>query len=376
MNASETLFLLLGVIALLGGGYYLYTQQPVQQAQSIPSLTWDAPTAGRVDDALSFSVDITNAPGSTVTFVADGATSNGDCSTNPCRLAFMHTFSRPGLHTVGVRVNDYTFTRIVSVTDTIVRCIDGTRDKACAAPPLQCVNGKFVDNCSICGCPTGETCQSNQCVSEALSFGIGTMTSTLRGSHAQIGVPLQNHSTTSVDGLFLVYVDVYDNTDALLSSFPQQVRLDDVAPGVTRTIASDVQLPARAARIGGRIYSVTPEGNPVALLGSTTQTVPLAIAFDNVSPSAPGNLRVVHEDDVGILRWDASASQDVSGYVVYRQNFDSQQFTTYSVLAETTATQYVLPVSGESLLYTVRAKDFSGNLSEPAQAVMASGNAT
>jgi fibronectin type 3 domain-containing protein len=137
-----------------------------------------------------------------------------------------------------------------------------------------------------------------------------------------------------------------------------------------------ITLPARSARIGAKIYSITPEGNPAMLLGSTTQTFPLSIVIDSVPPSPPTNVRTTQEDDTVMLRWDASSSEDVSGYVIYRQNFDSQQFITYSILAEITATQYALPPTAESLLYTVRAKDFSGNLSEPTRGVMVAGNAT
>lgn len=376
MNASEILFLSLGVIALLAGGYYLYTQQPAQQSLSVPDVRWDSPSTARVGEEASFSVLIANGIGATITLTADGASSQKECATNPCQLEFTHTFSRAGAHQVSLRVNERSFARPISVTETIVRCLDGTKDGVCSSPPQQCVNGKFVDNCSVCGCPAGKTCESNQCVSSALQFKIGTLTSTVQGSTAQINIPLQNNSSTAVGGLFLVYVEVYDNTESLLASLPQQVRVDSIAPSAVYPTQATITLLTRSARIGAKIYSITPEGNPDALLGSTTQTVPLSIVLDAIPPLPPTNLRVGQEDDSAILRWDASASNDVSGYVIYRQNFDSQQFITYTVLAEVNATQYVLPSATESLLYTVRAKDFSGNLSEPTRGVQVAGNAT
>ncbi len=376
MNASETLFLAIGLVALFVGGYYLYTQQPTQQSISIPQVEWQTPSAARVGDEISVSITISNGQGTTVALAIDDATLTQPCSTNPCQLIFTHVFSRPGVHPLSLRVNDYAFTRGIAVTDTLIRCLDGTKDGACSLPPQQCVNGKLVDNCTACGCPSGKICASTQCVSSALQFNIGILASVIQGSTAQVSIPLQNNSSVAADGLFLVYVDVYDNAENLLASVPQQVRLDSVAPSASYTTQATVVLPIRSARIGAKLYSITPEGNPNTLLGSTTQTFPLAIAFDDISPTPPTNVRVTQEDDSAVLRWDASSSGDVSGYVIYRQNFGSQQFITYSILAEVTATQYVLPSAAESLLYTVRAKDFSGNLSDPTRGVEVAGNAT
>lgn len=376
MNAIDALLLLLGIIALLGGGYYLYTQQPTQQTQSIPEVTWNVPSAARVDELTTFSADILQGIGSAVQLRIGDAVYDANCATNPCRVTFEHSFAAPGLHGVLLRVGEYSFSRNISVTDTVIRCIDGTRHNACATPPQQCVNGKFISNCELCGCPSGKLCQATQCVAPSIQFGIGALTSVVQGSQAQVTLPLTNNSAVTIDDLFLVYVDVYDNTESLLSSFPQQVRVQPLSPGMTTQTQASIQLPSRAARIGARIFSLTPEGNPDNEVGKTTSTVVLAIVTDGIAPSPPTNLRSTSEDDVTTLHWNASPSSDVSGYVIYRQNAGSQQFITYSVLAETSATSYVLPASTQSLLYTVRAKDFSGNLSDPTRGIAVAGNAT
>ncbi len=378
MNPRDFLFVVAAIIALLAGGYYLYTQQPAQQAILFPSLEWNVLSTADVGDELIVRLLVSHFDQKTVFLEVDGNRFTRACLSDPCALEFPLLFMKPGLYSIKARLGKYDSSRTISIHDTQTRCIDGTLESACGASPLQCLNGSLVPRCSVCGCPNEMVCENDGCVTPTLRIAIlqlAVQQPTPSTVHATF--TLRNDSSVRVDGLFLLQLEIFDNAEQLLLSTPQQIRLDALVPGAMQMVQVDSIVPSRSARVGGKIFSMTVSGDRGDLIGTTLTTQPLVISSDATPPLSPSNVRHSTLNELTLLEWNASVSTDVTGYLIYRQNFDSQQFTTYSLLAEVAGSPYVIPPSATPLLYIIRAKDVAGNLSEPTTAIsLSSGNST
>ena len=90
-----------------------------------------------------------------------------------------------------------------------------------------------------------------------------------------------------------------------------------------------------------------------------------ALYLDVYPPAAPARLDALSEAAQVRLVWDASASPDVVGYVVYRAEADAPpKRLTEKPVADTFFTDPTVP-AGKRYRYTVRAIDAAGNLSTP-----------
>ena len=276
------------------------------------------------------------------------------------------------------RLGKWDSTRTISIKDTQTRCIDGTLGSACATPPMQCTSGKLVSRCSVCGCPEGLVCENDACITPSIRVGIPQLhTSALTPTMLRTIFTLRNDSTISLDGLFVLQLDLYDNAEQVLLSVPQQIRITNLSPQDTQTVHVDSAMPARGARAGGKIYSISASGDRGSLVGETSSTYPFSVISDPIPPAPPTNAYGSTLDGQTLLAWDASPSPDVVGYAIYRENFDSEQFTTYALLAEVASSPYAVPLTSTPLHYVIRAKDAAGNLSDPSASIsLGGGNST
>lgn len=286
-----------------------------------------------------------------------------------------HFFIRTtGKKTISIQLDSLAEKRTIDVTTVAKRCIDGTIEGTCSTPPLLCENAQLIPNCTRCGCPQGEECISNTCEKPALTFAISrvdapeTVYST---AAASVNYTIQNTSSFTADGLFLLIAQSYSSSDQLLDERAQQIQLHDVAPGASHTGIVSILFPLNTVRLRLRLYDAPASYPSSALLAESTSTS-IRVTADTTPPLPPTQFTFTSSNGETLLTWTASPSADVQKYIVYQENFSNGGFTTYSVVGETPTAPFSISTNDTALAYVIRAVDGAGNQSEPTSPVVVS----
>jgi hypothetical protein len=186
---------------------------------------------------------------------------------------------------------------------------------------------------------------------------------------------LRNDSPAVVEGIYLAQLTFYASDESVTGMFPQQLRVPAIPSHATQSMQFNATLFPNSTHAQLELFSVDAAGNKDKNVGISAPAS-FSISSDAIPPSPPTQLRTHNANGLTYLDWNPSPSNDVFDYVVYRENFGSTAFTTYSILQETSLTSIPLPSSSQALAYTVRAKDTSGNLSDSPTPITVPGTST
>ncbi len=97
--------------------------------------------------------------------------------------------------------------------------------------------------------------------------------------------------------------------------------------------------------------------------GNFVSNVLSGYSVDNLEPNAPQNLLgVLIQDTLASLQWSANQENDLQHYLIYR-SFDGLFFELVMESADTTLID-TIDISVDSVIYSIKAVDYSGNYSE------------
>ncbi|MEK6902778.1 MAG: hypothetical protein AABX02_04300 [archaeon] len=365
----------MGVIALLAcaGAVYVILEHPVLFApRPIPTLSMVVPTSLEVGKPFDVKIDGYNHVGETLTLTAEEKLYQRECKTDPCTFVIPLTINTQGDYVLFLQTPTQYAQLPIHVSLKTSVCIDGTLEGACSTKMIsqRCVYHQLLPDCSVCGCAEGLLCQDSVCIPPSYSFTIqleppAAFYST---ATAPLNVLLTNTGTFTITDFFLIYVDAFNSSNTLLKSFPQQVKLNEINPASLFSISIPVQLPASTHHLSVRVFHSTID-NPEEKFIHESSPLSIIVQSDSTPPSPPGTVSYQSSGNGYTLAWGASSSNDVQGYLIYQQNNATGGFTTYSVLAETSALTYALSSSDGGKAYAIKAKDWAGNESAAAAPV-------
>ncbi len=366
---------LVGMFALLACGAMIYffilpSANPTNLApstvrvESLPTVFAQQP--------LQVTIAATSAKGKTIILEANGEVEQIPCDQDPCIFSRTYTFSAPGAQTIRATVDRLTYTHAITVSALVSRCIDGTIEGECSTPPLQCENAKLVSRCSVCGCDEGKICQNDSCVDAPFSFSFiefSPQSTYFMQVAGDIPYVIQNTSGFSANGIFVMVLSAYDASEKILDEEAQQVQLTELSPAGVYSGKIRYVFPPLTKFVRLRFYD-SASTYPNSTLLAESQRESISIAVDTTPPLPPLNVDISSVNGAFVLSWDASPSSDVAFYRIYQENFATGGFTTYSVLAETSALSYPLPAATQERAYVLRAVDGAFNESDPTSPIV------
>ena len=375
MSPGDAATILIALI-VTGAIAYFFVLPSLQTNASSASaeLFVEAPSTTLPNQSINVTIAAKYAEGKTIQATSDGQAKTFSCATTPCIFSTTFSYAQPGEKTILVQLDSLTETRTINVTAVSKRCLDGTVDGTCSAPPFFCENAQLVSNCTRCGCPSGEECISNTCTKPPLTFSIPLVTipeNVYTTAVAAVNYSIQNTSSFDADGLFLLVAQSYSSSEQLLDERAQQIQLHDLAPGTIHTGTVSILFPLNTTSLRLRLYD-NPSSYPSSTLLAESARENVRVTTDTTPPLPPTQLASSSSSGETLLTWAASPSSDVKKYIIFQENFSNGGFTTYSTAGETTSTQFSISSPSSPLAYVVRAVDGAGNQSEPTSPVVVS----
>lgn len=380
MSAIDYMYALVALVFLGGGIYYFLQAAPSIAATAQPSIEIFSPSQGNVNESIAIELRIHNLANEIITLKVDGNTFSYSCAENDCSFFNSHTFTRAGTHSIQALSSKTHASAEIQIIQSQRICLDGTLENNCSVQlPLRCVQSQLIADCETCGCPNSQlACEKNGCVPIPIQLSISSVQipTAFSGKNANILTQIRNDSLSPMEGIFLIYLDTFSSGGQLIQSIPQQIRINALASNSTQSFTHSIPTSANANYVIVRLFQVDNVYNPAQLLDTSASTT-ITFITDNDNPFPPTHLSYTLGGDTGIiLEWDSSSSSDVTHYIIYRQSFGNQAFTAYDQLGITRENTFPIPDTNETLLYTIRAADAAGNLSEIPNPISIPGNAT
>lgn len=373
MNFMDFVYLFLALVA--GGVILAFVVQPgsIIPVTPLSTLMLTTNTSSLASgETVQVHIYATHLAGNTIQFT-DGEHAHAfACDSDPCAFDQSFSYSTAGKHVLTARAGSLSSAQTLIVTNSQRVCIDGTYEGACSnVRPQRCTDAALVDDCSACGCPIGQVCVSTHCQAAALELGIDSLvvpSPTYATAPTSISLALTNLSESPASGLVVLVLTSYDSSRNVVKTFPQQVLVDAVAPGMSQSFTLTPTLSESTHFVGIEVYPA--EHIELSSRIAASELIPISVRVDTTPPGAPAHLRVQGDSATRVLAWDDVSAPDVHAYVIYQQSLATGGFTTYQRLGETTHLTYELPSSSSQIAYVVRARDDAGNEGLPSDPVV------